>query len=214
MAKGVDAGAPVTAAVLPCLAAAGYAFIGRYLDNGANGGTCLTAAELDLCRQHNRSAPDRPVRIVPIWSSGSSNQPCGWTADNGARDGDWCARQLVALGVPTAAGVTVYVDTEVTRALTMTEIDALGQYLAAFQRALEGRWRVGLYGQGGAWSSHELQSICDAGVWYAALPFWATNAQPTCGAAIIQRVDQPLVCAYTTDTDETTVPAYGAWLPT
>ena len=100
-----------------------------------------------------------------------------------------------------------------TGALTGGEIDALGQYLDAYQRVLGARWRLGLYGQGGAWASHMLQSVCDAAVWYAALPFWATNAQPTCRAAIIQRTGQPVVCGYTTDANETTVPAFGAWTP-
>ena len=213
MANGVDCDQPATGAVLGCLAASGYRFVGRYLDNGTNGGRCLTAAEVGVFRQHNQANPGRTVGIVPIWSSGTSNQPCGWTADNGSRDGWWCALQLQGLTLPTGTGVTIYVDTEVTGALTGGEIDALSQYLDAYQRVLGGRWRLGLYGQGGAWPSHMLQSVCDAGVWYAALPFWATNAQPTCGAAIIQRTGQAILCGYTTDAGETSVPAFGVWTP-
>jgi hypothetical protein len=98
-------------------------------------------------------------------------------------------------------------------ALTSTQITDLGDYLSAFQQQLSGYWDIGLYGQGGTSPSNELQSICHANPWYASLPFWATNAQPSCGAAIIQLEDQPTVCDYTTDTDSTTTSVYGVWFP-
>ena len=212
MASGVDDVNPVTVDVLSCLAQSGYQFVGRYLCNGSNG-SCLTTTEVGTFTAWNVDDPSAQVGIMLFWSSANSNSPSGWNSTNGSNDGSDCATQLASLAVPEETGITVYIDTEYTKALTPTQISNLGDYLRAFQQQLSGYWDIGLYGQGGTSSSNELQSICNANPWYASLPFWATNAQPSCGAAIIQLEDQPTVCDYTTDTDSTTTSVYGVWMP-
>ena len=212
VANGVDNDAPVTSATLSCLASSSYAFVGRYLPTGTNASTPLTCSEVGVFQSYNAGHSSSPFGIVLTWSTAASNQPSGWTTTNGDSDGITCKAALTGLNVPTSAGIIVYVDTEYDNALTSSQITNLGNYLSAFQSKLSG-WNVGLYGQGGTGSTEMLQSICNANPWYASLPFWATNSQPTCGAAIVQFENQPQVCSYTTDTDSAVVSSYGAWVP-